>query len=212
MLKKIVTRNIRFAVFLAVTIVLSLVGCSNSTTTYSNDESGIITGSLLEAANSNIIATSDSGEYLIPVDSYGRFSSSLPVGVYSLSYRSSTNDKLILTNKKIIIVNNVTISVVDAELVPQPQILYVNVPVIGANSAIIEWETDIESDGYVEYGTNELYGVQTYVSTEQTKQHRIQITGLMSDTTYHFRVVASRHHLDTTTFISSDYTLTTNNY
>ncbi|MBQ2594446.1 MAG: fibronectin type III domain-containing protein [Candidatus Riflebacteria bacterium] len=203
-------KNIVIAILMLFTAVINLVGCSSSSDNSLNAESGTVTGSLLDAANSNIVATSDSGEYLIPVGADGRFSANLPVGVYSLSYRSAAaNNKLVLTEKKLVVANNVTISVVDAELVPIPQVLSVTVPVINANSAIIEWETDIESDGYLEYGTNELYGVSTYVSTDLTTHHRVQLGSLSANTTYHFRIVASRHNLESSRFYSQDYTFTT---
>ena len=206
-------KNIAIAIILLFVAVINLVGCSSSSDNSLNVESGTVTGSLLDAANSNIVATSDSGEYLIPVDADGRFSANLPVGVYSLSYRSaSANNKLVLTEKKLVVANNVTISVVDAELVPIPQVLSVTIPVINANSAIIEWETDIESDGHLEYGTNELYGISTYVSTDLTTHHRVHLGSLSANTTYHFRIVASRHNLESSRFYSQDYTFTTPNY
>jgi hypothetical protein len=206
-------KNIAIAIILLFVAVINLVGCSSSSDNSLNAESGTVTGSLLDAANSNIVATSDSGEYLIPVDADGRFSANLPVGVYTLSYRSaSANNKLVLTEKKLVVANNVTISVVDAELVPIPQVLSVTVPVINANSAIIEWETDIESDGHLEYGTNELYGISTYVSTDLTTHHRVQLGSLSANTTYHFRIVASRHNLESSRYLSKDYTFTTPNY
>ena len=197
------------SILFIIVAIFNLVGCSSSSDNNLSTESGFVTGSLLEAANSNIVATSDSKEYVIPVDSQGRFSASLPVGIYTLSYRAATTNKLVLTNKKIVVANNVTINVVDVDLVPQPQVIVVNIPVVNANSAIIEWETDIESDGYVEYGTNELYGVSTYVSSDLTTRHRVQISSLMANTTYHFRVIASRHNLESTKFITQDYTFTT---
>ena len=201
------------AVILTLTVAINIVGCSSSSDNSLNSESGTVTGSLLDAANSNIVATSDAGEYLIPVDSDGRFSANLPVGVYTLSYRSAAaNNKLVLTEKKLVVANNVTISVVDAELVPIPQVLTVSIPVINANSAIIEWETDIESDGYLEYGTNELYGISTYVSTDLTTHHRVQLGSLAANTTYHFRIVASRHNLESSIYLSKDYTFTTPNF
>ncbi len=206
-------KNIVIAILMLFTAVINLVGCSSSSDNSLNAESGTVTGSLLDAANSNIVATSDSGEYLIPVGADGRFSANLPVGVYSLSYRSAAaNNKLVLTEKKLVVANNVTISVVDAELVPIPQVLSVTVPVINANSAIIEWETDIESDGHLEYGTNELYGISTYVSTDLTTHHRVQLGSLSANTTYHFRIVASRHNLESSRYLSKDYTFTTPNY
>lgn len=206
-------KNQIIAVFMLIVSLFSFVGCSSSSDNSLKGESGTVTGSLLDAANSNIVATSDAGEYLIPVDADGRFSANLPVGVYTLSYRSaSANNKLVLTEKKLVVANNVTISVVDAELVPIPQVLTVSIPVINANSAIIEWETDIESDGYLEYGTNELYGVSTYVSTDLTTHHRVQLGSLAANTTYHFRIVASRHNLESSRYLSKDYTFTTPNY
>ena len=204
MIKKLV-----FVAIFVFAVMFNLVGCSSSSDSNLNTESGYITGSLLDAANSNIVAKSDSGEYVIPVDSYGRFSASLPAGVYTLGYRAATTNKLVLTNKTFVVANNVTINIVDADLVPQPQVIVVNIPVVNANSAIIEWETDIESDGFVEYGTNELYGVSTYVSSDLTTRHRVQISPLMPNTTYHFRVVASRHNIESTKFLTQDYTFTT---
>lgn len=211
MLKKLINKNLIFALLMAVLMISSLVGCSTSTTSHSNEEFGTITGTFLDAANSNIIATSDVGEYLVPVDSYGNFSANIPVGTYRLSYRSSATNKIVLTTKTVCVANNMAISIVDAELVPQPQVLYVNIPVVSINSAIIEWETDVESDGYVEYGTNELYGVSTFVSTELTTRHRVQITDLLPNTTYHFRVVSSRHNIESSRFLTRDYTITTTN-
>ena len=206
-------KNLIFTILLLFAAVINLVGCSSSSDNSLKGEYGTVTGSLLDAANSNIVATSDSGEYIIPVNADGRFSANLPVGVYTLSYRAATaNNKLVLTEKKLIVANNVTISVVDSELVPISQVLAVSIPVINVNSAIVEWETDIESDGFLEYGTNELYGVSTYVSTDLTTQHRVQLTSLMPNTTYHFRVVASRHNLESTRFYTQDYTFTTPNY
>ena len=204
MIKKLV-----FVTIFIFAVMFNLVGCSSSSDNNLNNESGFITGSLLEAANSNIVAKSDSGEYIIPVDSCGRFSANLPVGVYTLGYRAATSNKIILTNRSFVVANNVTINIVDADLVPQPQVIVVNIPVVNANSAIIEWETDIESDGHVEYGTNELYGVSTYVSSDLTTRHRVQISSLMPNTTYHFRVIASRHNLESTKFLTQDYTFTT---
>ena len=189
--------------------MLSLVGCGNSKSS-SGEEFGTVTGTYLDAANSTVIATSEAGEFVIPVDAYGRFSANLPVGVYSFSYRAAeSGEKLCLTNKTFVVANNVTISVVDATMVPQAQIKAVNVSVVDSDSAIIEWETDIESDGYLEYGTNELYGYKTFVSTDLTILHRVQINSLLRGTTYHFRIVASRHNVESAQTISQDYTFAT---
>lgn len=189
-------------------VLTSLLGCSSSSN--SGEAYGRVTGSLPEAANSNIVAKSDTAVYLIAVDSMGRFSAHLPAAVYTFSFRGAFKDgKLSLTNKTVVVANNTTINIVDADLVPQPKVLAVSVPVINANSAIIEWETDIESDGYLEYGTNELYGISTQVSTDLTLRHRVQLDSLISGTTYHFRIIASRYSLESAKFISRDYTFTT---
>ncbi len=203
-------RNIILTILLLFIALFNLVGCSSSSNNSLNSESGTVTGSLLDAANSNIVAESDNGEYIIPVDAFGHFTANLPVGVYRFSYRSASTNKIVLTERKYIVANNALISVLDTELVPQPQVLTVSIPVVSDNSAIIEWETDIESDGYLEYGTNELYGISTFVSTDLTTQHRVQLNSLMANTTYHFRIIATRHNLESAKFISNDYTFTTN--
>ena len=64
----------------------------------------------------------------------------------------------------------------------------------------------------LEYGTNELYGISTYVSTDLTTQHRVQLGSLAANTTYHFRIVASRHNLESSRYLSKDYTFTTPNF
>ena len=109
----------------------------------------------------------------------------------------------------LIIESGKTISLVDADLVPIPLVTSVSASVVNADSAILEWETDIESDGYVEYGINELYGTYSYVTDQQTIMHRVQLMGLQSNTTYHFRIVASRHNIEASQSISKDYVFTT---
>lgn len=205
-------KSVYFVIFFFVLMAsFALVGCGSSKTSQEG-EWGTVTGTYIDAANSKVIAKSDGGEYIIPVDSYGRFSASLPVGVYTFYYRAvATGEKLILTNKTFLVTNNVTISVVDAKMIPQPKVMAVNVSLVNRDSVIIEWETDIESDGCVEYGTNELYGYQTYVSTELTRLHRVQLTALNPNTTYHFRIIASRHNSETAQTITQDYTFTTEN-
>lgn len=198
-----------FMLFLLITL-FSLVGCSAGTNSSVTGDFGRVTGVYADAANSTIIAESEVGEYVIPVAADGRFSAGLPAGVYTFSYRSATSgEKLKLTNRTFVVANNMTISIIDASLIPQPKVLAVNVSVVNTDSAIIEWETDIESDGYLEYGTNELYGYMTYVSTEMTKMHRVQLGALNIGTTYHFRIVASRHNSEAAQTITKDYTFTT---
>jgi len=105
--------------------------------------------------------------------------------------------------------NNMTVTVLDTDIVPVPQITAVSVPLVYSTSAIIEWETDIESDGYIEFGNNELYGYSSYATTELKTRHRIQLYSLQPATTYHFRVVASRYNLASARNISRNYTFST---
>ena len=146
---KFVKNSYLFISFIMLISLLGIVGCSTSSSSSVDEDFGTITGSLLDATNSNLIASNGAGEYLIPVDSYGRFSANIPAGTYTLSYRESSTNKLVLTNRTIVVANNVTINIVDADLVPQPQVLTVSIPLVNSDSAIIEWETDIESDGYL---------------------------------------------------------------
>ena len=185
-----------------------LVGCANNDGNTS-EQTGNISGTLLSVANSTLVASNGVTEYVIPVDSFGRFSATLPVGFYRLSTTGSSSEKIELLNKTIEVVNNTTISLVDADLVPIPLVTSVSASVVNADSAILEWETDIESDGYVEYGINELYGTYSYVTDQQTIMHRVQLMGLQSNTTYHFRIVASRHNIEASQSISKDYVFTT---
>ncbi|MEI6266839.1 MAG: InlB B-repeat-containing protein [bacterium] len=59
------------------------------------------------------------------------------------------------------------------------------------NSANIRWDTDLDADSEVEYGTTSgVYGLPT-TSIILTRDHLIQLTGLSPATTYYYRVVSS---------------------
>ncbi|MGI6444918.1 MAG: hypothetical protein BWY02_01542 [bacterium ADurb.Bin157] len=103
----------------------------------------------------------------------------------------------------------IVVNTADANLVPIPKVTAVKVSLVYAKSAIIEWETDIDSDGYAEYGTNELYGTVTHVESGLKTKHRVQLQELLPNTQYFFRIVASRYSLDTSKSYSANYTFTT---
>jgi hypothetical protein len=88
-------------------------------------------------------------------------------------------------------------------------VLSVAVPLVYDTSAVIEWETDIESDGFVEFGTSELYGYSSYGGSELKTRHRVQLYNLLPATTYHFRINASRYSLESARSLSRDFTFTT---
>lgn len=190
----------------AIFAVAFLPGCLNSRGEENNQ--GTITGTLEVAKNSQLVAVCGKNQVLIPVDSEGHFATRLSAGVYQLMLQES-DGRLTLIRKAVEVDNNMTVTVVDTDMVPMPQVVSVAVPLIYATSAVIEWETGIESDGYVEYGPNELYGYASYATTDLKKRHRMQLFGLIPATNYHFRVVASRHNLDSTRTWSRDFSFTT---
>jgi len=195
------------AMFLALLVVASLQGCLSSHGD-SADGSGVISGQFRAAANMQILANNGESEVSIPVDSEGRFSARVAGGLYNL-YMQASDGTVSLIRRDVQVDNNMTVTVLDTDIVPIPQVTSVAVPLVYSTSAIIEWETDIESDGYVEFGNNELYGYSSYATTELKKRHRIQLYNLLPATTYHFRVVASRYNLESARSISRNFTFTT---
>ncbi len=204
MLKK--QSQINFWVIAAIFAVAFLPGCFNGRE--NGDNLGILTGNLEIAKDSQLVAMRGDEKVLIPVGADGKFMARLSPGVYQLLLQSA-DGQLTLIRKTVEIDNNMTVTVVDAEMVPMPQVVSVSVPLIYSDSAVIEWETGIESDGYVEYGTNELYGYASYATTDQKTRHRIQLFNLLPATRYHFRIVASRHNLDSTRSWSRNFSFTT---
>lgn len=198
--------QVNFWVLAAILAVAFLPGCLNHAA--EDNGMGTITGTLAVARSSQLVAISGDSKVFIPVDSEGRFQARLAPGVYQLMLQTSEG-QLTLIRKTVQIDNNMTCTVVDTDMVPMPQVLSVSVPLVYSTSAVIEWETSIESDGYVEYGSSELYGYSSYATTELKKRHRIQLYSLLPTTTYHFRVVASRYNLDSTRTWSRNFSFAT---
>jgi hypothetical protein len=55
-------------------------------------------------------------------------------------------------------------------------------------TATINWETDEEAIGQVEYGISDAYGKLVTSDAKLTTSHSVELTGLQPNTTYHFRV------------------------
>lgn len=193
-------------ILMGLSLLSFLQGCFTVNKTES--QTGTISGKLMFARNLSLIASNDSEQISIPVDESGNFSAKLAPGFYRLAVQAA-DGTLTLFRKTVQIENNVSLTIVDIDLVPVPQIKSVSVPLVYRDSAVIEWHTDIESDGYVEYGTNELYGYSSFATDELKTAHRIQIFNLLPATTYHFRVVASRYNLESSRSISRDFVFTT---
>lgn len=144
----------------------------------------------------------------VPVDGGGRFSSRLPAGRYRILLQQA-DGRLTLVRRGVTLEDNLTISLLDVDLVPIPTVTSVAVPQVGATDAIIEWETDIESEGRIDFGFSAAYGQSTYTDTRLSRRHRIQLLGLLPATAYHFRIVSTRHGLEEVETFSQDYVFTT---
>ena len=89
-----------------------------------------------------------------------------------------------------------------------PNIDSINV-LASINSAEIDWVTDIPSDSQIEYGLTDSYGSFSNLEAGPFRAHSETITGLVSDTVYHFRVM-SRSGAGVES-VSDDQTLVTGN-
>jgi len=140
----------------------------------------------------------------VPLQKDGSFFAKVRPGTYNI-FLKTAGGKVNLIKRGVTIEDNMTVNVVDVDMIPFPRIISVAVPIVYSDSAVVEWETDIASDGRVDYGTDAGYGYSTFTDTELKEKHRIQIYGLKPGTTYHFRVVASRYGLEAVENFSPDY-------
>jgi len=60
----------------------------------------------------------------------------------------------------------------------------------GVVSTVITWKTDEPATSQVEYGTTTAYGSTTPLNTTLVESHSVTITSLLSNTTYHYRVIS----------------------
>lgn len=68
-----------------------------------------------------------------------------------------------------------------------PVISSISISEVTDTSVKISWSTNLNSNSVVEYGTTDSYGTTNTDST-QTTSHSVTLTGLSSNTTYHFRL------------------------
>lgn len=61
---------------------------------------------------------------------------------------------------------------------------------VSDDSATITWDTDLPATSQIEYGTTVEYGSTTTLNSDLETSHSETISGLESETTYHYRVVS----------------------
>ena len=76
------------------------------------------------------------------------------------------------------------------------------IPTTDASSGLVQWQTNIPTTSYVEYGLTTGYGGSTPPNPTPTKYHSVTIDGLDPGTTYHCRVRNSA--VDYTEQVSGD--------
>ncbi|HTK04833.1 MAG TPA: fibronectin type III domain-containing protein [Candidatus Eisenbacteria bacterium] len=70
---------------------------------------------------------------------------------------------------------------------PPPVISNIQVSAITQTSATVSWDTDVASDSKVDFGSTAAYG-NTTASATMVTSHSINLTGLVKNHTYHYRV------------------------
>jgi serine/threonine protein kinase len=117
-------------------------------------------------------------------------------GIYFISARPSTQSSAVSSGTNIQPSGTSTPDTTTSSPGPSTPLLDYNPPVISqikvagytGDSATITWETDEDSSGQVDYGTGNAYGTVATTASEPTTSHRIELTGLQPNTTYHFKV------------------------
>lgn len=201
--------------FLVVTVLLLgltglMAGCGSAGKSAGGIAvSGLLTGRVPVVSGSVVVVRGADGvEREVAIDAEGNYAASLRPGAYSVLLKTA-DGKLTLVSRSVNIEDNMTVSLVDIKLVPLPQVVSVSVPLVDHDTATVEWISDIDADGRIDYGTDTRYGYSTYTDTELKTKHRMQLHDLRPDTTYHFRIVASRYGLETAETFSQDYAFTT---
>lgn len=67
----------------------------------------------------------------------------------------------------------------------------ITIPDLQPDQAIFAWTTDEPADSQVQYGTTAVYGSVSTRITDRSTVHFRLVTGLASETTYHFRVLGT---------------------
>jgi hypothetical protein len=90
-----------------------------------------------------------------------------------------------------------------------PVISSISVSAITHDSATVTWTTNEAANSQVEYGPTTSYGSLSNLNTSLVTSHSVNLSGLLANTTYHFRV-KSRDAAGNLA-VSSDYTFSTPN-
>jgi hypothetical protein len=69
-----------------------------------------------------------------------------------------------------------------------PTITNVQHSAVSGTSATVSWTTNEQADTQIEYGTTTAYGSSTTLDTTQTTAHSQTLSGLTTNTLYHYRV------------------------
>lgn len=88
-----------------------------------------------------------------------------------------------------------------------PTISDIKVEAVTGDKATIFWKTDVPTDSFIEFGVDEKYGA-IQGNSDETQDHHLTITGLNSDTLFHFR--ARSRDQKGSLALSQDQTLKTN--
>ena len=198
----------RFLLGIGLLVAIGLfAGCATGRSGITNSE-GIVTGNVSGLDASSVLIRGSGVEIEVQPGPDGEFSARLPVGNYKVFLKSSDGN-ITIVRSDIIIEENLTIRILDVAMVPIPVISSVGVAMVTHDSAIIEWTTNIDSDGGIEYGTDQNYGYSSTTVTTLQKNHRIQLLDLRPATRYHFRVISGRHGIDISKSFSPDFSFTT---
>lgn len=100
--------------------------------------------------------------------------------------------------RKHILTNFIALSMVAALIAPafvfaqeSPVIANLRVSEITDISAVIEWSTNLATQGTVEYGLTASYTSKVGFQGESRTSHRLTLSNLKSETIYHFRAISS---------------------
>jgi len=88
-----------------------------------------------------------------------------------------------------------------------PQISAVTAQNISSSGAQIVWQTDEAADSQVEYGLTTSYGISTPLDPTLATSHAVALSGLQTNTLYHYRVKSKDAAGNLAT--SNDFTFTT---
>jgi hypothetical protein len=113
-----------------------------------------------------------------------------PVGDNGWNTRELKNGNHVVSVKAYNTTNNLVASdqvTVNLDNDP-PRIIFIAGRQLDGNKALVSWGTDIASTSRVEYGTDTTYGFTTPFDNNAVQYHTAELSGLLANTVYHFRV------------------------